>query len=52
MSRAGEKLYGDWQRWSDEYERARPQRHRELLRDFVLVGAVLAIGGAALLGTG
>lgn len=50
MSRAREKLYGDWQRWNDEHERTRPQRVRELLRDFVLIGALLAIGGAALLG--
>ena len=52
VSRAGEKLYGDWQRWSDEYDRTRPARRRGLLLNSVLLVAVLAIGGSALFGFG
>ena len=50
MSRAGEKLYGDWQRWKDTYDLARPQRRRELLRNLILLVAVLVVGGSALFG--
>ena len=52
MSRAGEKLYGDWQRACDEVDAQAPARRREQLRVLLLLVAGLVIGGSALFGFG
>lgn len=52
MSRAGEKLYGDWQRACDEDDRQAPARRREQLRVLLLLLTILAFGSSALFGIG
>ena len=52
MSRAGEKLYGDWRRACDEDDCQTPARRREQLRVLMLLVVVLMIGGSALFGFG
>lgn len=52
MSRAGEKLYGDWQRACDEDDAQGPVRRREQLRMLLLLLLVLVVGGSALFGFG
>lgn len=48
MSRAGEKLYGDWQRACDADDRQAPARRAALLRSVALLLLLLLVGGLAL----
>ena len=50
MTKAGEKLYGDWNRWNEERDRTRSARVRRFLRGGVFVLATLAVGFVALFG--
>ena len=52
MSRAGEKLYGDWQRACDEDQARAPARRREQAGVLLVLLAVLVIGASALFGFG
>ena len=52
MSRAGEKLYGDFQRGCDRDDAEALARRREQQRFFLLFVFVLAVGDSALFGFG
>lgn len=52
MSRAGEKLYGDWQRACHEDDDRASARRREQARVLLLLLAVLVIGASTLFGFG
>lgn len=50
MTRAGEKLHGEWER--RVAQQARPVRWWPLLRAAVLVVLIIGVGGSALFGFG
>lgn len=50
MSRAGEKLYGNW--YGPEAERFQRTPWRAVIRTAALMVAIVVIGGSALLGFG
>ena len=52
MSRAGEKLYGDFQRACDHDDVEAPSRRREQLHMVLLLLFILMVGGSAMFGFG
>jgi hypothetical protein len=50
MTRAGEKLYGDWERRIDES--TPPIRWGRMLYALALVAIIVVVGGSALFGFG